>query len=639
MTIELSRGTEINNRYLIQRVLGQGGCGRTYLALDRQRFDEPCVLKEFFPSATTIQGVQKSRELFIREARILYQLQHPQIPKFLGWFEENGRLFLVQEYVDGKTYAELLEERDKRGQTFSEAEVSQWLLDMLPVLDYIHKRGIVHRDIAPDNVMRPKGKYGPKLIDFGVVKEVAIQLQAKERGTVVGKQGYSPPEQMLAGQCFPSSDLYALAVTALVLLSGKAPNEFFDDRTLKLKWHNSIRVSDRLARILEKMLDHIPQKRYQSAKEVLEILNPPPKPSVWKPIALSIATGFLAVLGVGSAIRVSPYIEPVCQVLNNCDPNMGFKTLYNLALGEGNEALVLFGNAKNAADLETARDRLEAAISQLDAIPSEAAIYPEVKNVLSNYRDRQKDINSRVQSEREAAQQFAEAKQNAEDGINTALAPQSLEQLRSSRDRLKDAVSSLEKIKKETFAYPEARKALAKYQPDLQLVKARVEIEQQALDKLERAKKNAGGAIEREGSARQAQDLERVRDRFNQVIAELGTIKASTLAYPDARELLASYRQRRQAIEARIPAEQGAERSLEEAEAIARDAERLTKRARTLAQLERANGKWQEAIDKLKTIPDDALIADKVKSKLEDYQSEVKKIAAKIASFQQEQNF
>ena len=635
MKTELSRGTEINNRYLIQRVLGQGGCGRTYLALDKQRFDEPCVLKEFVPSATTIQGVQKSRELFIREARILYQLQHSQIPKFLGWFEESGRLFLVQEYVDGKTYATLLEERDKRGQTFSEAEVSQWLLDMLPVLDYIHKRGIVHRDIAPDNIMRPKGQTVPKLIDFGVVKEVAIQLEAKQKGTLVGKQGYSPPEQMLAGRCFPSSDLYALAVTALVLLSGKAPNEFFDNQTLKLKWRNSIKVSDRFARILAKMLDHIPQNRYQSAKEVLEILNPPPKPSVWKPIALSIATSFLAVLGVGSAIRVSPYIEPVCQFLDNCDPHIGLQTLYNLALERGNDALVLFANGNNLADLETASDRLEEAIYQLEAIPSDSDIYPEVKNVLSNYRDRLKDINNRVKSEQEAAQQFAEAKQKAEDGINTALAPQSLDKLRSSRDRLKDAISSLEKIKKGSFAYPEARKALDKYKPDLQLVKARVEIEQKSLDKLERAKKNAKGAIEQQGSARKAQDLERARDRFNQVIAELGTIKASTLAYSDARELLASYRQRRQAIEARIPKEQQAERAFSEAETIARDAGRLTKRARTLPEFDLANGKWQEAIEKLKTIPADALIADKVKSKLEDYQSEVKKITAQISSLQQ----
>lgn len=636
MTIELSRGIEINNRYLIQRVLGQGGCGRTYLALDRQRFDEPCVLKEFVPSATTIQGLQKSRELFIREARVLYQLQHSQIPKFLGWFEENGRLFLVQEYVDGKTYAEVLEER---GQTFSEAEVRQWLLDMLPVLDYIHKRGIVHRDIAPDNVMHLKGQSGPKLIDFGVVKEVAIQLEAKQKGTVVGKHGYSPPEQMLAGQCFPSSDLYALAVTAIVFLSGKAPNEFFDNQTLKLKWRNSIQVSDRLAAILAKMLDYAPKNRYQSAKEVLEILNPPPKPSVWKPIAISIVTASIAVVALGSAIRVSPYVEPLCQLFDNCDPHLGLKTLYNIALEQGNEALVLFGNAKNVADLETASDRLEAAISQLDAIPSEATIYPEVKKVLSNYRDKRKNLKNRVESEREAAQKFAEAKQNAEDGIKTALNPQSLEQLRSSSNRLKDAVSSLEKIKETTFAYPEARKALAKYKPDLQLVKTRVEKEQETLDKLEKAKKNAKKAIEGEDSARTVKDLERASARFNQIITELGTIGGSTLAYPDARELLSSYRERQQAIKTRIPIEQQAQQALEEIEAIAREAKRLTKRARNLVELDVANEKWQEAIAKLKTIPSDSLVGDRVRAKMQDYQSEVKKIAAKIADIQRNQNF
>ena len=113
--------------------MGQGGFGRTYLAFDQHCFNKYCVLKEFLPCLIQESYQQKSRDLFAREARILYQIDHPQIPKFIACFEEEGRLFLVQEYVDGKTYSTLLKERlSQQGQAFSEAEITQWLRDLLP---------------------------------------------------------------------------------------------------------------------------------------------------------------------------------------------------------------------------------------------------------------------------------------------------------------------------------------------------------------------------------------------------------------------------------------------------------------------------------------------------------------------------
>ena len=108
--VAIPLGTLISNRYLIQKVLGQGGFGRTYLAFDQHCFNKYCVLKEFLPCLIQESYQQKSRDLFAREARILYQIDHPQIPKFQAWFEEEGRLFLVQEYVDGKTYSTLLKD-------------------------------------------------------------------------------------------------------------------------------------------------------------------------------------------------------------------------------------------------------------------------------------------------------------------------------------------------------------------------------------------------------------------------------------------------------------------------------------------------------------------------------------------------
>jgi serine/threonine-protein kinase len=278
---EIKPGTLINNRYQIQRLLGQGGFGRTYLASDTERFGELCVLKEFVPSSRAEYIVQKSRELFEREARVLYQINHPQIPKFLAWFTHAAGLFLVQEYIDGRTYSSLLWERQQRGELFSEAEVTQWLKDLLPVLAYLHECKIVHRDISPDNIMLPSGQSQPMLIDFGLVKQQVTQIWATSpespggmvQQSFVGKFGYSPPEQIRMGQCYPCSDLYALAVTALVLLTGREPTWLLAQGSLEWEWRSYVNVSDHLAQILDKMLTEKPKDRYQSAQEVLANLQ------------------------------------------------------------------------------------------------------------------------------------------------------------------------------------------------------------------------------------------------------------------------------------------------------------------------------------------------------------------------------
>jgi serine/threonine protein kinase len=275
MIAEISPGTLINNRYLIQKILGQGGFGRTYLAFDNQRFGEACVLKEFVPTSNNASIIRKSQELFEREAKVLHQIQHPQIPKFIAWFTENQRLFIVQEYIDGKTYAEILSERFALiGKPFSETEVRKWLLDILPVLEYIHERKIIHRDISLENIMlRSESK--PVLIDFGVVKEKFTQIlsvdenqQYEVKGSVVGKMGYSPPEQLRLGHCYPSSDIYALGVSAVILLTGKMPYMLIDD-SLNWQWHSHVNISNDFACILEKMLREVPTERYQSATEVI----------------------------------------------------------------------------------------------------------------------------------------------------------------------------------------------------------------------------------------------------------------------------------------------------------------------------------------------------------------------------------
>ena len=282
---EIPSGTIIDNRYLIQKILGQGGLGRTYLAFDIHRFNEPCVLKEFAPWGSGQYNLEKSRDLFKREARILHHLTHPQIPKFLACFEGNGRLFLVQEFVNGKTFSALLKERQQNKQAFSEPEVIKWLIDILPILDYIHERGIIHRDISPDNIMQPEGEELPVLIDFGVGKltnpTISKDSEKFSRGvhsyvgkmSFVGKIGYAPREQISMGRCSPSSDLYSLGVTALVLLTGKEPTALLDQYSLEWQWQKYVQVSRGFADFISKMTEERPLKRYQSAKQALKDLE------------------------------------------------------------------------------------------------------------------------------------------------------------------------------------------------------------------------------------------------------------------------------------------------------------------------------------------------------------------------------
>ncbi|MBD3880591.1 serine/threonine protein kinase [Phormidium tenue FACHB-886] len=268
--------TVLQNRYRILSIIGQGGFGRTYLAEDQGRFKERCALKEFIPPQGSSYALNKAKELFQREAAILYQIQHPQIPQFRATFEENQRLFLVQDYVDGKTFRALLNERKAKGITFSEAEILQLIRQILPILHHIHGKGIIHRDIAPDNIMLRQQDGLPVLIDFGVVKEIATRVQSPETNaepTTVGKFGYAPSEQMQTGRAYPSSDLYALAVTSLVLLTGREPQELYDDRSLTWNWQRWATLSPAVAQVFNRMLSYRPSDRYSSAAEVAQALQ------------------------------------------------------------------------------------------------------------------------------------------------------------------------------------------------------------------------------------------------------------------------------------------------------------------------------------------------------------------------------
>ncbi len=320
MQTAIPTGTILQNRYRVLSILGQGGFGRTYLAEDQGRFNELCALKELLPPQDNAYALDKSKELFQREAQILYQIQHPQIPQFRATFEQDQRFFLVQDYVEGKTYRALLEERKTQGYVFSEAEVVQILQQVLPVLSYIHGKGIIHRDIAPDNIMLRQSDQLPVLIDFGVVKELATRIQSPDtvrQSTTVGKLGYAPTEQMQTGRAYPNSDLYALAVTAVVLLTGREPQELFDETTMTWRWQRLITVSPGFAMVINRMLSYRTTDRYQSSQDVLQAIQSPPRvtpvPQTSPPMATQpqqAPPSSMGTVAVGRRANIDPALTP-----------------------------------------------------------------------------------------------------------------------------------------------------------------------------------------------------------------------------------------------------------------------------------------------------------------------------------------
>ncbi|MGB7518212.1 MAG: protein kinase, partial [Spirulinaceae cyanobacterium] len=191
-------------RYEVVKVLGQGAFGRTYLAKNKDRFDSLCVIKKFIAEA---QG-SKAKELFEQEGKSLYDLDHPQIPRLQAYFAQDNSIYLVQDYVEGEN---LLKELLKEG-AFNEQKLLEFLRDFLPVLQYIHRQGLLHRDIRPENIMRRRSDGKIFLIDFGGVKHHLQTVSIS--GTVLYTAGYAPYEQVI-GKPRCASDIYSLGATSI----------------------------------------------------------------------------------------------------------------------------------------------------------------------------------------------------------------------------------------------------------------------------------------------------------------------------------------------------------------------------------------------------------------------------------------
>ncbi|WP_333276586.1 bifunctional serine/threonine-protein kinase/ABC transporter substrate-binding protein [Microcoleus sp. N9_B1] len=293
----LNPGDILRDRYRIIGQLGQGGFAKTYTANDAlgSPGNPLCVVKEI-PPPQSKDGrlLEEAQQQFEREARTLRHLDNcARIPTLIDRFQENEKFYLIQEYIEGNP----LNKEIGSGRQFEESEVIDLLLDILSVLDFVHSQGIIHRDLKPSNLIRCKLDGKIAVIDFGAVK--AIGTLAIENGQItqtraVGTEGYMPAEQWQNQPRF-NSDIYAAGIIGIQAIAGLDIEDFLHHKkTGELVWHYStgdrpiVQISDKLKKVLNKMVRYHFNDRYQSVADVLQDLrslaeSPSPQSRVQQP--------------------------------------------------------------------------------------------------------------------------------------------------------------------------------------------------------------------------------------------------------------------------------------------------------------------------------------------------------------------
>lgn len=260
----------LHQRYQLKQQLGQAPGRQTWLADDLSlQPPEPVVVKLLAFGNGNTQW--EDLKLFEREAQVLQQLNHPQIPKYRDSFsiaEPQHGFVLVQDYIPGKSLKQLLEQ----GKHFTERQVWQIATNLLHLLTYLHELSppVLHRDIKPSNLIWGEDNF-IYLVDFG-----AVQNRATREGatfTVVGTYGYAPLEQF-GGRAVPASDLYGLGATLIHLLTGVSPAEL-PQKDLKIQFADRVSLNPSLVRWIERLVEPDVAKRWQTARQALEALRSP----------------------------------------------------------------------------------------------------------------------------------------------------------------------------------------------------------------------------------------------------------------------------------------------------------------------------------------------------------------------------
>lgn len=297
----MSKNTLLKQRYEIKEILGQGGVTTTYLALDLTT-NRQCVIK-----CLSFRKIEewKTYDLFERETKILKNLEHPQIPDYIDFFtietEHDVEHYLVQEYVEGRTLKQLVQEKKH----FTEQELIKIAVGIVRILEYLHEFSppIIHRDIKPSNII-VSPYHRSFLIDFGAVRDTIREDTQMYGGgsTIVGTYGYMPLEQF-EGRAVPASDFFSLGMTLIYVLSHKDPLQMKKQR-LRLNFRPYVNISNDFARVLERMIAPDWQARYQSASKLrhdLERLLRPVKVTKFpiRRLATAAVSLLLVIMGVG----------------------------------------------------------------------------------------------------------------------------------------------------------------------------------------------------------------------------------------------------------------------------------------------------------------------------------------------------
>nr|WP_246141544.1 serine/threonine-protein kinase [Hyella patelloides] len=266
----------MRDRYHLVKGLGKGGFGATFLAADLSLPGKPlCVIKQLQPNTDNPNFLTMARQLFEREARTLGKVgNHPQIPRLLDYFEDREQFYLVQEFVKGNN----LQQEIKKNGVLNEEQAQEVLRETLIILRDIHAQKVIHRDIKPANIIRREIDNKLVLIDFGVVKNQVNTIasggdQTALTAFAVGTPGFAPPEQLAMRPVY-ASDVYALGVTCMYLMSGKAPkNMDCDPLTGDIDWLKYVDISEQFGDILLTMLEVAVKNRYKTAEEVLQAID------------------------------------------------------------------------------------------------------------------------------------------------------------------------------------------------------------------------------------------------------------------------------------------------------------------------------------------------------------------------------